>query len=276
MTISTQTSTITYVGNGATTVWSFPFVGVNGSDIEVIYTDSSGAETTLNPSQYTLVINPVPVGGLWGIGGSVTYPTSGTPIQAGTFITINRIVPYTQSVTISNQGPFYPQSVEQALDLLELQIQQIQTLATYAISAPIVDQYPPNTLPPAAERANGYLGFDNFGQPVIFTAAPAVATVTYAAPRAITTTGTNTVSVLQSDSLGGVSIYQSSTPVTTVQLPVSYGPYPIFDGSKNSSTYPIKVLPPVGLTIEGRTSWSLGSNGSSLTFYNDGTQITIG
>lgn len=125
MTISTQASEATFLGNGSNTLFTFSFVADQASDIEVIYTNASGVVSLLNPSVYTLVINAPPLGGLWGIGGSVTYPISGTPIQSGTSLTIRRAVPLTQEVTISNQGPFYPQVVEQALDILELQIQQI-------------------------------------------------------------------------------------------------------------------------------------------------------
>src|SRR6267142_539226 len=124
MTISTITSSVVNLGNGATTVFSFPFVGVNSADIQVIYVDTLGVSTILLPSQYTLFINPPGVGSLWGVGGTVTYPLSGPAIASGTTLTVNRIVPYTQSISISNQGAFYPQAVEQGLDLLELQIQQ--------------------------------------------------------------------------------------------------------------------------------------------------------
>lgn len=134
MTVSTTTSTITYSGNGATTLFTFPFIGVAAADIEVLYTNASGVVTTLNPVTYTLVLNAASPGSLWGIGGSVTYPISGTPILAGTTITINRILPYTQTISISNQGGFYPQVVEQALDKLELQIQQVNTDADSALS----------------------------------------------------------------------------------------------------------------------------------------------
>lgn len=277
MTISTETSTVTYVGNGATTLFTFPFIGVNSTDLEVIYTNASGTETTLVASQYTLVINPTAVGALWGIGGSVTYPTSGTPIQVGTFLTINRIVPYTQTVSIANQGAFYPQAVEQGLDLLELQIQQIETASAYAIRAPITDLNPPIALPPAAQRANGYLAFDNNGQPYISqTAPPSGGTTTFASPRVVTTSGTATLNVLISDSFGGMSIYQTGASATTIQLPAGYGPYSIFDGGLTASTYPIQILPPAGLTILGQPSYYIAFNGASVTFYNDGVKILIG
>ncbi len=130
MTISTTTSSVTYIGNDATTVFTFSFVGASTSDIEVVYTDEDGDETTLNPSVYTLAFNAVSPGALWAVGGSVTYPLSGSPISVGTSITITRDVPYTQTVSIGNQGAFYPQAVEQALDLLDMQIQQLNTRLT--------------------------------------------------------------------------------------------------------------------------------------------------
>lgn len=129
--ISTETACITLLGNGATTVWDFPFVADNEDDLIVTYINVSGGEEILDPSLYTVTINAVPPGQLWGIGGSVTYPNTGSPpipIVDGTFMNIKRAVPYTQTVAIGNQGAFYPQAVEQGLDLLELQIQQLGCL----------------------------------------------------------------------------------------------------------------------------------------------------
>lgn len=125
MTVAVQSSSITYPGDGSTTVWSFPFPAVSSSDIEVVYSDSTGTETILIPSQYTLTLNAIATGALWSVGGTVTYPTSGTGILSGTSLTIRRAVPYEQTVSISNQGAFYPQVIEQAMDLLSFQIQQV-------------------------------------------------------------------------------------------------------------------------------------------------------
>lgn len=280
MTISTTTNTITYEGNGVTTVFTFPFVPDSASDIIVTFTDSIGISTVLSPSQYTLIINATPVGGLWGIGGSVTYPITGSPpvpISIDTYITITRAVPYTQNVSINNQGAFYPAVVEQGLDILELQIQQLATDYEYTLKFPLTDPNPPNTLPTFTQRADGLLGFDSNGQPIIVsnTSGGGTGTAGYANPRRVSTTGTSTISVLTSDSFGGVSIYQSSSPITTVQLPTTRGPYPIFDGSLNANSFPITILPPVGLTILGQTSYVLAFAGQSAVFYNDGLQIVV-
>lgn len=280
MTISTTQTLVTYVGNGSTTLFNFSFVsGGSSADIQVTIT-TAGIATILNPSQYTLVINAVPVGGLWGIGGSVTYPIGfpfGTPLPVGSSLTIQRIVPYEQTVSITNQGPFYPQVVEQALDLLELQLQQLETQLDFTLQFPQSDINPPAILPPAAQRANGFIGFDATGQVTILYTVPSSGGGSPPAgsliPRIIAVTGTGTTNVLTTDVNAGISFYQSGSAVLTVQLPTTGGPYPIFDGSANAGTYPIKVLPPAGKTIAGQASYTLSFNGQSTTFWNDGTSI---
>jgi hypothetical protein len=167
MTISTTSSKVTFSGNGSTTAWAFPFVGVSSADLLVYVTDFTGVTTLLGPTQYSVVINTPPVGGLWGIGGTVTYPLSGSPLATGNTLTIIRDVPYTQEISIANQGAFYPQAVEQALDKLELELQQIATEAEYSLKFPLTDPVPPHDLPSAQDRAGGVLGFDTNGQPEI-------------------------------------------------------------------------------------------------------------
>lgn len=127
MTISTQQSQVILLGNGATTAFTFPFVGVAPADISVIYTDPTGNVTTLNTSQYTLVLNAAPAGELWGIGGTVTYPTAAPAIANGSSLTILRTLPLTQETSITDQDNFYPEVVEQGMDVLEMQIQQISS-----------------------------------------------------------------------------------------------------------------------------------------------------
>ena len=275
MTVSTTTSTVTYQGNGATTVFTFPFIGVMASDLIITYTDANGVASILNPVQYSVVINPVPVGGLWGIGGSVTYPLSGTPIQPGTLISITRDVPYTQDVSIANQGAFYPQAVEQGLDVLELQIQQIETGLDHTLRTPVTDLLPLNELPPAKARANGYLSFDDNGQPIIVSEVSPPEPTIYANPRRVSTTGTSTINMIPGDSWAGISIYQSGTPQTTVQLPAFGGPYNVFDASGNAGSFPITVLPPAGQTINGLSQYILAFGYQSATFYLDGVSVLV-
>lgn len=124
MTISSLSSQNIVYGNGATSVFSFNFVAVSADDITVLFNDTDGTSTELSPSAYTVFINPPDDNALWGVGGSVTYLPSGIPIANGTSLTISRTLPYTQDVTIRNQGAFYPDVTEQALDILCMEIQQ--------------------------------------------------------------------------------------------------------------------------------------------------------
>ena len=119
MTIATQSSSIILNASGVT--YPFAFVSPNASDISVIYTTTAGIQSTLTPSQYSVVLNSVPTGGLWSTSGTVTTSTS---YASGT-ITIQRVLPFQQLTTISNQGDFNPQVIEQALDQLCMEIQQV-------------------------------------------------------------------------------------------------------------------------------------------------------
>ena len=88
------------------------------------YVTTSGIQTLLPSTAYSVSLN-APVGGqIWGIGGTVTYPLSGPNISSGSLI-IQRILPLTQSAALSNQGNQYPIVTEEALDTLCMEIQQI-------------------------------------------------------------------------------------------------------------------------------------------------------
>lgn len=125
MTVSTTASQTILGGNGATTVFDFSFIAVATADIEVIYTNANGSETTLSPSQYSITLNPVGTGQLWSVGGTVSYPLIGSPIASGTTLTIQRILPLVQETSIQDQGDFAPQVTEEALDILCMEIQQV-------------------------------------------------------------------------------------------------------------------------------------------------------
>lgn len=125
MTVSTIASQSIVFGNGANTSFSFGFIADSAANIQVTYTNLNGQANILSPATYTLTINPATTNQIWGIGGTVVYPLTGSPIASGTSLTIARIVPLTQNTSISDQGDFYPQTVEEAMDILCFEIQQI-------------------------------------------------------------------------------------------------------------------------------------------------------
>ena len=176
MTISSSANKTIALGNGSATQFAFGFIGVAAAYISVIYTDASGNETTLThgsgSSQYQITLNSAPQGGLWGIGGTVTYNPGGTPIATGTTLTIARELPLTQAINLQNQISLAElgNGAETGLDTLEMQIQQVYEQTARAIVAPIVDPSTINlTLPPAAQRANYLLGFDSLGNVIAAT-----------------------------------------------------------------------------------------------------------
>ncbi len=169
MTVSSTSSRVVYDGNGVTTAWPFAFKIKSSADIVVIYTDADGVDTTLSyGSQYTAT------GFDSDAGGTVTYPTSGSPIALGTTLTIYRSVSPTQPTSISNQGAMWPAVIEAALDRLTYIVQGFLDSAARSIKAPVTDGTSLDTLPVAADRANGFLAFDADGQPMIASGATSV------------------------------------------------------------------------------------------------------
>lgn len=112
------------------TTFQYGFVADSASDITVSSIATNGTITPLLSSQYTLTINPPATNQLWGVGGTVLYPLSGSPLATGQSLLIQRILPYTQSTSVQNQGNYYAQVTEQALDTLEMQIQQLAARTT--------------------------------------------------------------------------------------------------------------------------------------------------
>lgn len=125
MTIGNTASQTTAYGNGVTSTFSFSFDTPSTSVISVLYTNADGNITLLTPNQFSVTLNAIGTGQLWARGGTVTYPLSGDPIADGTSLLIFRTVPLAQSVTIQNQGNFYPVVTERAIDTQCMELQQV-------------------------------------------------------------------------------------------------------------------------------------------------------
>lgn len=121
MTITTQTSYVTLAGNGGTTVFPYSFLIPTSDALVVSYTSPGPNSTTVivPQSQYSFT----GIGNA--AGGTVTY-NPGSPIPTGSSITIQRVLPIVQQSSISNQGGFYPQTYEAALDYLTMVCQDLQ------------------------------------------------------------------------------------------------------------------------------------------------------
>lgn len=174
-TVNSAANKTIVLGNGAQTQFAFSFIGVASAYISVIYTDAAGNETVLTQgngsSQYQISLNAPVAGAIWGMGGTVTFNPGGTPIAAGTTLTIFRTLPLTQAITLQNQASIQVlgRGAETGLDTGVMQSQQISETINRAIVAPIVDATPPAPLPPIAQRANQGAAFDGQGNLVAGT-----------------------------------------------------------------------------------------------------------
>lgn len=128
MTISSETTTVTVQGNGATTSFAYNFLipfqddGVTAA-VEVVHIDNA-----VNPAVETVLslgIDYTITGVDNAAGGTVEY-NPGTPIPATEDLRISRKLTYTQAQDYINQG-FLPESVETGMDRLAMMIQQLNT-----------------------------------------------------------------------------------------------------------------------------------------------------
>lgn len=168
MTIDTTTSRVDALGNGSATVFSFsPVIIFEASDLQVFVTDNLGNVTTLTlgagPTDFSVNVSAYPGTG------SVTYPASGggTTLATGWTLTMKRVVPLLQKVSLENQGPYLPNVLEMELDYLTAIAQQLQEQTNRSLQLAPTDPDVPLTFPPAAVRANNVLAFDSLGNPTV-------------------------------------------------------------------------------------------------------------
>lgn len=161
MTVTSTVSSVSYQGNGATTVWPYAFVIPDTASLEVdLYDSTTGITTVLSSSLYSVTGISVPTGG------TITYPLIGSAISTTQNLTIKRVLALTQETALTNQSGFYPDVFEDEFDNIVMQIQQVQTEVDYSLRMPITDVTPPADLPGATLRANKFLGFNASGDPI--------------------------------------------------------------------------------------------------------------
>lgn len=174
MTINSTNRFVQANGNGTATAFPFAFKVFAAADLAVYLTNlSTGAEQLLVlNTDYTVVLNPDQN---YSPGGTVTIPggTVNVPaiVPTGTRVTISSAVPFLQPTDLSNQGGFYPDVINDALDRATILIQQLQNLTARLLIAPTTDGTGNLTIPNSALRANKYLAFGASGEPIVGTPA---------------------------------------------------------------------------------------------------------
>jgi hypothetical protein len=126
-----------YGGNGVTTVFPFTFV-LNAEDVNnvvVTLTNEHGKETAT--TDFTLSLNDK----------VVRYPkSSAQPLPRGWKITIQRKIPYTQTLNLISQGPFFAEDIEAQFDRQEMQIQQLAEIVERTVRVSISSDVDPADL----------------------------------------------------------------------------------------------------------------------------------
>jgi hypothetical protein len=118
MTLSSTTTKVQYDGDGSTSTFATTFKFFLNAHVEVIHTDSNGTDQTYTEgTHYTLTGKGLEAGG------TVTMETGFTP-ASDERLTIKRVAPETQLTDLILGGSFSSTSVEDALDLLTMLIQQ--------------------------------------------------------------------------------------------------------------------------------------------------------
>lgn len=116
-----------YIGNGATTKFPITFqIGVEHPEYVIVYiTDDSGVIQETDNFTVNLETKVV------------TYPKSGDPLPAGYKITVYRKLPLYQLLNLVNQGPFFAENIEAALDDITFMMQQLSENLNRTLSASV-------------------------------------------------------------------------------------------------------------------------------------------
>lgn len=156
MTVSSVVNKAQFLGSGSTGPFSFPFRFFSNEDVTVIKSSSSGPETLSEGVHYALA------GAGLHTGGSVTLNTA---LADGERLTVLRTPAPVQETSFRNQGGFFPETHEDALDYQTMVIQSLDEKAGHSLRFhPSEDVSGAMTYVPFVEdRAGKVLGFDAFG-----------------------------------------------------------------------------------------------------------------
>lgn len=139
MTVSSQTSTETYDGNGVTTIWPLPFRFFSDTDIFVYLVDPATQAVTPMAigADYTLTGAGLPE--QFGVAPGTITTTA--PVANGKQLLVDRVMEIEQLTDIVNQGRFFPELHENVFDRLTMLIQQFLAWLSRALVRPVGKNY---------------------------------------------------------------------------------------------------------------------------------------
>jgi hypothetical protein len=136
MTISSEISKVTYLGDGATATFPIPFYFLANDEVKVIYTGEDATETVWSEgTHYALTGAGLPAGGTMTVS---IAPSDFTP-ESGTSLTIKRDLDLVQETDYPEGGQFPASAHEQALDRIVMLLQQMNEEVARALKIPTSD-----------------------------------------------------------------------------------------------------------------------------------------
>lgn len=159
MTVQTNTSVANFEGNGVTQIFPIAFKFNSATDLVALLIDKSTSATTLLTlnSDYTVSGEGDEEGGLI----NVTIPPA-----VGKRLRVTRLVEILQLTDLRNQGKFFAETHEDALDLLTMIAQQLESGIKSALRVAESDPEP-ERIPSVSQRAGKILSFDSNGSPQV-------------------------------------------------------------------------------------------------------------
>ena len=163
---STVRKTNLFVGNGSASTFPFTFKVFTAAEIVVVrVTTATSTETTLTlQTDYTVTLNPDQNGNP---GGSITLVSGGVAqnLATGFNLVITSNVQSLQGTDLTNQGGFFPEVINDALDKSVILHQQQQELLDRSIRFSLTNTIGSLEISEDANaRANKILGFDSQGE----------------------------------------------------------------------------------------------------------------
>ena len=170
MSIPATNPRVQYIGTGSGTTYAWTWLINQASDLHVAVIDTLGHVVTLVlGTDYTIQTPATQIGNSGG--GNIILTATGFfaatsgNLPAGYKLVIRRAVTFQQPAVLNNQGSFSPSAIEDALDFLEMQVQQLQDQMARCLQVPTDDAAPVNGITTAANRASTWLAFDGSGNP---------------------------------------------------------------------------------------------------------------
>lgn len=142
MALSTVVSSVTYTGNGATSIFAYSFRIPDNADAQIVIYDPGTLTETLLTEGVNYTISGIDVDA----GGNVTLLGGYANLASPLTVTIQRIMPLTQDMTINNETGFLPEVLMDQLDKIVMMIQQLEDGLDRAVKVSVGSTTDPDDL----------------------------------------------------------------------------------------------------------------------------------